>query len=152
VGQLRTSFGIKLVIGMPLPQHRLAPFVAEPFQFTWKSFAPSTACDREGSGCDPAMRHPICTVLDWQERLNNETGLTKVQIASNEGLSKARITQMFTLLNLSEEAQKYLASLTSPVVIKSFAVRRLMAMAKLPLARQREAFEEMKTKYVRRDH
>jgi len=59
---------------------------------------------------------------------------------------------MFSLLRLPEEARHYLASLTSPVVIKSFAIRRLMAIAKKPLAQQREAFKEMKTKYVHRDY
>ena len=139
-------------MGMPLPQHPLAPFVAEPFQFTWKSGGPITEGDHQGSGCGRAMRHPIFRVLDWQARLEQEPGLTKVKIACNEGLSKARIAQMFSLLKLPVEAREYLASLTSPIVIKSFAIRRLMAMAKLPLARQREAFEEMKTKYVQREH
>lgn len=96
------------------------------------------------------MRHPICKVLEWQERLNADKGLTKVQIGENEGLSKARITQMFSLLRLPEEAQQYLASLTSPALIKSFAIRRLMSVAKLPPARQVEAFEGMKAGAERR--
>lgn len=90
------------------------------------------------------MRHPICKVLEWQKRLDCDKGLTKVQIGEAEGLSKARITQMFTLLRLPEEAQEYLATLTSPALVKSFAVRRLMAVAKLPSARQIEIFEGMK--------
>ena len=92
-----------------------------------------------------SMRHPICKVLEWQERLDREKGLTKVQIGEEEGLSKARITQMFSLLRLPEEARQYLASLTSPTLIKSFAVRRLMSVVKLPPARQAEIFEGMKT-------
>jgi hypothetical protein len=149
--QLPTGFDLKMVVGMPLPQHRLAPFVAEPFRFTWKSSAPGMRSSSEAIASGPAMRHPFYKVLDWQERLKKEPGLTKAQIACDEGLSSARMTQMFSLLRLPEEARQCLASLTSPVVIKSFAIRRLMAMAKMPLAYQREAFAEMKTKYVHRD-
>lgn len=90
------------------------------------------------------MRHPICKVLEWQERLNGDKELTKVQIGESEGLSKARITQMFSLLRLPEDAQQYLASLTSPALIRSFAIRRLMSVAKLPSTRQIEVFNGMK--------
>jgi hypothetical protein len=129
---------------MPLPQHRLAPFVAEPFHFTWRSSGLEDDCHTNGEGRESSTRHPICKVLEWQERLNGDKGLTKVQIGEAEGLSKARITQMFSLLRLPEEAQRYLASLTSPALIKSFAIRRLMSIAKLPSARQNEIFEGMK--------
>jgi hypothetical protein len=96
------------------------------------------------------MRHPICKVLEWQERLNGDKGLTKVQIGEDEGLSKARITQMFSLLRLPEDVQQYLASLTSPALIKSFAIRRLMSVAKLPSTRQSKVFEGMKAGAERR--
>ncbi|MFT4177797.1 MAG: hypothetical protein QM627_14260 [Luteolibacter sp.] len=96
------------------------------------------------------LRHPICKVLEWQKRLNEGNGLTKVQISEDEGVSKARITQMFSLLRLPEESQQYLASLTSPALIKSFTIRRLMSIAKLPPARQVETFEGMKAGAERR--
>jgi len=89
---------------MPLPQHRLAPFVAEPFHFTWRSSGFGGDCQTKGDGCASSIRHPICRVLEWQERLNGDKGLTKVQIGEVEGLSKARITQMFSLLRLPEDA------------------------------------------------
>lgn len=129
---------------MPLPQHRLAPFVAEPFHFTWRSSGFSGDCQTGGEGRASSMRHPICKVLEWQERLNGDKRLTKVEIDEAEGLSKARITQMFSLLRLPKDAQQYLASLTSPALIKSFAIRRLMSVAKLSFAQQSEVFEEMK--------
>lgn len=96
------------------------------------------------------MRHPICKVLEWRELLNGGQGFTKAQIAEAEGVSKARITQMFDLLTLPDEAQQYLASLTSPALIKSFTIRRLLAVAKLPSARQIETFRGMQTGAERR--
>ncbi len=147
---LRTSFGIPLIVGMPLPQHRLAPFVAEPFHFTWRSSGVEDDCQTNGEGRASSLRHPICKVLEWQERLDGDKELTKAQISEDEGVSKARITQMFSLLRLPKEAQQYLASLTSPALIKSFAIRRLMSVAKLPPTRQAEAFEGMKAGAERR--
>lgn len=82
--------------------------------------------------------------------MNGDKGTTKVQITENEGLSKARIAQMFSLLRLPDEVQQYLASLTSPALIKSFSIRRLMSVAKLPSARQNEVFEGMKAGAERR--
>ena len=99
----------------------------------------------KGEDRGSSMRHPICRVLEWQERLDGDKGLTKVQIGEAEGLSKARITQMFSLLRLPEGAQEYLASLTSPALIKSFAIRRLMSVAKLPADQQVDVFEGMKS-------
>ncbi|MFT3991046.1 MAG: hypothetical protein QM680_06505 [Luteolibacter sp.] len=135
---------------MPLPQYRLAPFVAEPFHFTWRSSGLEDDRQANIQGRASSMRHPICKVLEWRERLNGDKGLTKVQISEEEGVSKARITQMFNLLRLPEEAQQYLASLTSPALIKSFTIRRLMSVAKLPPARRAEAFEGMKAGAERR--
>lgn len=103
---------------------------------------------REGRAS--SIRHPICKVLEWQERLNGDQGLTKVQIGEAEGLGKVRITQMFSLLRLPKDEQQHLASLISPALIKSFAIRRLMSVAKLPSARQSEVFEGMKAGAERR--
>jgi hypothetical protein len=54
------------------------------------------------------------------------------------------MTQMFSLLKLPQEAQEHLATLRSPAVIKFFSIRRLIAMAKLPAARQVEEFAKLK--------
>ncbi|MFT3991853.1 MAG: hypothetical protein QM680_10640 [Luteolibacter sp.] len=124
--------------------------MVSPFRLTWNSEGngnESVASTEEGFS---GLRHPICKVLEWQERLNGDKGLTKVQISEDEGVSKARITQMFNLLRLPEEVQQYLASLTSPALIKSFTIRRLMSVAKLPPARRAEAFEGMKAGAERR--
>ncbi len=141
---LRTSFAVKLVLGIPLPQHRLAPFVVDPFRFTWRATAAEDGSDSTAEERGPVMRHPICRVLQWQNRLKSEAGLTQAQIGVDEGFSKSRMTQLFSLLSLHEDAQQYLASLTSPVAIKAFVIRRLMAVAKLPAGQQTEIFENMK--------
>lgn len=98
------------------------------------------------------MSHPILKVFGWQKRLADEKELTKAQIGEQEGLSKARMTQMFSLLRLPNDAQKYLADLTAPALIKAFSVRQLMVLAKMPTARRSAAFVKMRTDCERHAH
>jgi hypothetical protein len=141
---LRTSFRLKLVLGLPYYQHNLPPFVAEPFQFSLKSTAqggPSGDTEQENH---EVARHPIWRVFDWQRRLDKDKALTKVQIGEQEGLSKARMTQMFSLLQLPQNAQDYLADLTAPELIRAFSVRQLMGVAKAPASERPEVFQRMR--------
>jgi hypothetical protein len=149
---LRTSFGIKLVLGLPLAQHNLAPFVAAPFQFTWRSSGPKGLQNGNelAEGLTPS--HPILKVFGWQKRLAEDRELTKAQIGEQEGLSKARMTQMFSLLHLPKSAQEYLADLTAPELIKAFSVRQLMVLAKMPTSQRSEAFVKMRTDCERHAH
>lgn len=141
---LRTSFGIRLILGLPYYQHNLAPFVAEPFNFSLKSAVKGGVLEEAAQQDHEAARHPIWRVFDWQRRLDEDKALTKVQIAEQEGLSKARMTQIFSLLHLPKEAQNYLADLTAHALIKAFSVRRLMGVAKAPSTEQSEAFQRMR--------
>jgi len=89
-------------------------------------------------------RHPIWRVFEWQRRLEEDKALTKVQISEQEGLSKARMTQMFSLLHLPKDAQDYLADLTAPALIKAFSVRQLIGVAQTPAPERAEAFQRMR--------
>lgn len=141
---MRTHFGIKCVLGVPLPQYNLAPFVTTPFRFTLNAQE-----DAAGPVVDadeyPGPRHPICKVLEWEQRLQSENSLTRAQLAREQGITKAYITQMLRLTNLPEEARQYLSALRSPETIRSFSLRRLAMVAKLPADRRGEAFDAMKT-------
>ncbi len=133
-----------MVLGLPYYQHNLAPFVAEPFQFSLKLTSQGgPSADTEQANHE-AARHPIWKVFDWQRRLDEDRALTKVQIGEQEGLSKARMTQMFSLLHLPKDAQNYLADLTAPALIKAFSVRQLMSIAKAPSSERAKAFQRMR--------
>jgi hypothetical protein len=142
--EMRTHFGIKCVLGVPLPQYNLTPFVATPFRFTLNSQGDAAGPVVDADE-DSGPRHPICKVLEWDRRLQNESSLTRAQLAREEGTTKAYVTQMLRLLNLPEEARQYLSSLRSPETIRSFSLRRLAMVAKLPTDRRGEAFDSMKT-------
>ncbi|WP_050027685.1 hypothetical protein [Verrucomicrobium sp. BvORR034] len=141
---LRTSFGIKLVLGLPYYQHNLAPFVTEPFHFSLKFTSQGEVSEKTAQQDNEAARHPIWRVFDWQRRLDEDKAVTKAQIGEQEGLSKARMTQMFSLLHLPKDAQNYLADLTAPALIKAFSVRQLMGVAKAPAIERAEAFQRMR--------
>ncbi len=141
---LRTSFWLKLVLGLPYYQHNLPPFVAEPFQFSLKSTAQGGLPEETARQDSVTTRHPIWRVFDWQRRLDEDKALTKVQIGEQEGLSKARMTQMFSLLHLPKDAQDYLADLTAPSLIRAFSVRQLIGVAKAPATERAEAFQRMR--------
>lgn len=140
---MRTHFGIKLVLGVPLPQYNLAPFVATPFRFILNSHGDAAGPVVDADE-DSGPRHPICKVLEWEQRLQSEDSLTRAQLAREEGTTKAYVTQMLRLTNLPEEARQYLSVLRSPETIRSFSLRRLAMVAKLPAERRGEAFDAMK--------
>ena len=131
-------------MGLPYYQHNLAPYVAEPFHFSLKSTARGGLPGENAQQGSLTARHPIWRVFDWQQRLNEDKALTKVQIGEQEGLSKARMSQMFSLLHLPKDAQDYLADLTVPALIKAFSVRQLMGVAKTPATERAEAFQRMR--------
>lgn len=145
---MRTHFGIKCVLGVPLPQYNLPPFAASPFRLTWNSKG-DTGEPMADVGEKSGPRHPICKVLEWNRRLLSEKGLTRAQLAREEGTTKSYVTQMLRLTNLPEEARQYLSSLRSPETIRAFSLRRLAMVAKLPAERRAEAFDTMKTISIR---
>ncbi|MBB5353765.1 hypothetical protein HNR46_004027 [Haloferula luteola] len=93
---------------------------------------------------DSGPRHPICKVLKWEQRLQSENSLTRAQLAREEGTTKAYVTQMLRLTHLPEEARQYLSALRSAETIRSFSLRRLAMVAKLPADRRGAAFDSMK--------
>jgi hypothetical protein len=136
-------------MGMPAHQYNLAPFVASPFHFTWNSRTCASGPKRAFEENQAGPRHPICKVLEWQGRLLGEEGLSKSKIAKDEGITKARITQMFQLLNLPTDAQQHLAALRSSEAIRSFSLRGLFEVTRLPVSRRAEAFESLRTSSIR---
>lgn len=124
---MRTSFEVRFVLGVPLPQYNLPPFAAALFRFTWNPQGKLIAGADEDSG----SRHPICKVLEWEQRFQAENSLTRAQLARKEGTTKAYVTQMLRLTNLPEETRQYLSVLLSLETICSFSLRRLAMAAKL---------------------
>jgi hypothetical protein len=99
--------------------------------------------------CDSLDRIPKCTkhmihlAIEWHGQMQNHPTLTQAQIAAQEGLSRARVTQVMSLLALPSDVQRYLAALRDPKEIRFFSERRLRRLLCLRgLSVQRHVWEE----------
>ncbi|MGC4015074.1 MAG: hypothetical protein QM755_11250 [Luteolibacter sp.] len=118
--------------------------MAAPFHFSLRFGVQGGLPEKTAPEGNATVRHPIWKVFDWQRRLDEDKALTKAQIGEEESLSKARMTQMFSLLHLPQDAQDYLADLTAPSLIRAFSVRQLMGVAKTPATDRAAAFQRMR--------
>ncbi len=74
------------------------------------------------------LLHPIHIALNWQRDLAANKDLTMAKIARNKGISRARVSQIMSLLNLPETVRKALAALIEPEEIRFFSERRLRGL------------------------
>jgi hypothetical protein len=86
----------------------------------------------------------IHVALKWREQLENNLVLTRAQVAAQEGLSRARITQVMSLVELPVDVQCFLGRLTDPKEIRFFSERRLRRILCIDgQSLQRQAWEEL---------
>jgi len=66
--------------------------------------------------------------LRWRQQLAENDHLSQARIASREGISRARVTQIMNLLQLPEVIQEALRCPPLPLEIHAFSERRLRAL------------------------
>jgi hypothetical protein len=71
------------------------------------------------------VNHPIHVALEWSRQMENAPALTRAQVAAKHGVSRARVTQLMSLLALLSDVQCYIAALSDPKEIRFFSERRL---------------------------
>ena len=76
--------------------------------------------------------------------MDNEPGLKRLQLAKEENLSPASITQHLKLLLLAAEIQTHLLNLTTEREVRRFSLNRLLPFADLSLDEQRRRFDLLK--------
>ncbi len=76
-----------------------------------------------------AQAHPIRRAGQWHAELQATPDLRMSDIAKREGLTRARVTQIMNLLELTAEIREHLLGLETPAEIRSFSERRLRAVA-----------------------
>ena len=89
-------------------------------------------------------QHAIHRARAWRRRLDNEPGLKRLQLAKEENLSPASITQHLKLLLLVEEIQAHLLNLTTELEVRRFSLKQLLPLADLPWDEQRRRFVLLK--------
>ena len=100
--------------------------------------------------CEGGDRTPKCTkhiihlALKWREQLESDSALTRAQVAAQEGISRARVTQVMSLLAVPVEAHSFLGRLTDLKEIRFFSERRLRRiLSNEGHSLQRLAWEEL---------
>ena len=125
LGKIRTFWNINLVVGIPFSRWGAQPFVTQPFLY------PAGRTERITDRCDSVDRtskcakHPIQHALGWQAQMENDPALTRARVAAREHISRARVTQIMSLLTLPPYIQRFLGTLTDTKQIRFFSERRL---------------------------
>lgn len=89
-------------------------------------------------------QHAIHRARAWQRRLDNEPSLKRLQLAKEENLSPASVTQHLKLLLLADEIQAHLLNLTTERAVRRFSLNQLLPLADLSLDEQRRRFDVLK--------
>ena len=75
--------------------------------------------------------------------LETEKALTRADLARQEGLTRARVTQLMTLLKLPKEIVNRLSGMTDPETIRRHSVRKLLILAQNSHDIQSDLFQDL---------
>ncbi len=93
--------------------------------------------------CREPYRHPLTLAYEFQQLLEAGVVNNRAEIARRYGLSRARVTQVMSLLHLPDEIQGYIMALP-PREQRRYSGRRLREIIGLASGRaQVDAFEEL---------
>ena len=99
--------------------------------FAWEDLPGRTETDEK----EPAPRaDPVRIAQEWK-RAMEERGESRANLARRLGVSRARVTQVLSVLDLAPEALELLERQSGPGIVSE---RWLRGLTKLPLERQRE--------------
>jgi len=76
--------------------------------------------------------NPIVMVEGWQMAIQSGEVVSKAQLAAKLGLTRARITQLFDLLELAPEVRQWVADLGDPLLTNYPSIRFLRSLLCLP--------------------
>jgi len=86
---------------------------------------------RVAKECRESYRHPLALPYEFQELLEAEMLHNRAEIARRYGSSRARVTQVMSLLHLPDEIQEYVIALP-PWEQRLYLGRRLGEIVGLP--------------------
>jgi len=117
-----------MILAIPFRRWGAIPYIVHPVPFPSGiiSSLVSDSCTRSDN--KPARRHPYHQARLWCQEIESDSHITQANIASREGISRARVTQVMNLLQLPAEIQKELQCPPAPLEIHSFSERRLRGL------------------------
>ncbi len=70
-------------------------------------------------------KHIIHKAIKWEKMLDDGTVESLSQIAKKEGLTRARVTQIMSLLKLPAKFREFLVELNDPKEIRKYSERKI---------------------------
>ena len=114
-----------MLIGIPFSRWGAQPFVTSPIPFPASCIEQMNDRPQILNKISKHSKHPIHLAREWQDQMKNNLTLTRAQIAARHGISRARVTQIMSLLALPSHVQRFLETLTDLKQIRFFSERRL---------------------------
>ncbi len=139
----RPTFSVKFLVGIPHANSRKDPIFVYPWEheIDWQKISSNDA------SAGP-VKHPIHKVREWQKRLSKDSSLTRAQIAREENLSRARVTQLFKLLELAPRVQRELYKIDDADGVRFFSVRKMLEIHKQSRRKQFDCYMDLWVKFV----
>ena len=118
-----------VTVAIPFSRWGAQPYITRPFLFPIAVVDTMRAATTEPALADDPPPHPIHLALKWRQMLDRDPDLNMAQLARNQNLSRARVTQIMNLLALPKRVQESIVALQDPAEIRFLNERRLRAIA-----------------------
>jgi hypothetical protein len=105
--------------------------------------ASRTAPDLSEAAAPAAGRHAIHRAKAWSRELARSAGLSQAELARREQVTPVTLTYHLKLLQLAPEIQQVLLGAVTLADLRLFSLRRMKALADLPIPAQRKQFEQL---------
>jgi hypothetical protein len=112
-------------MGFPFSRWGARPFIVHPIPFPVNCLADLNSSHQATCVHTQPTRNPVQVALEWRAMLHSDNTLSMSKIATNTGVSRARVTQIMNLLDLPEEIITYVSSLTARDDLRRFSERNL---------------------------
>jgi hypothetical protein len=129
MAQSRTSFTLEMTVGIPLLRWGEGPFVSHPVPYPSNCLDAAKALVPDIDTPRSPLGHPIHMALKWRQMLDDDPALSMAQIARNQSVSRARVTQIMNLLSLPPGIQDCLIAISNPAEIAFLTEHKLRAIA-----------------------
>jgi len=146
----RSTFTIGIVAGFPHPRSGVEPFIVSRFPYP-EDCMDYITCDSNPlfTGTDGTL-HPIHIALKWKACIEHDESLSFAKIANRQGISRARVSQIMSLLRLYAGIQEYLKCLNDQKELRFFSERKLRSITKENEMNQLKAFIKLCCEFKRR--
>lgn len=130
--EIRTSWDHSLILAIPSSRWGAVPYIVHPVLYPSGIIPEIVSRPADQATAKPNGTHPFHLALQWRQEIESGTIASRAEIATREGISRARVTQIMNLLRLPREVRDQLESPPAPLEIHAFSERRLRTLLRQP--------------------